>query len=369
MRDPRHDNDSHADREPLVQYEDLEQATGFTQISNAVLRCYPELSDGEKMTYAVLKSFAYVGPETFVGEETLARARDVTVSTISRHLNRLIEVGLVKVRRRGQGKTNIWIITRIPRDKLARYIDDWRPKLSVRKRADRDSSSASDNPPQDSQTQTLQDSQVKESQNPQVKTSQDSQLEEEQYEEDVEGPQGRSSRPGNGSLSTGRKTPMTAQSAEKIEADSVLRDIVENSEALQRDFSTAVDSVENLAAVAADCFDVPDQEAAIAGYLQRFDKNIVKQALATVVIRMERGDSIRKPVAYFYTVVRAAQAEHDAARADRERDDTERRVIARNWARSLLREWPPDQVRAILADTYHSDDFVDGIMAEIAGDD
>jgi DNA-binding MarR family transcriptional regulator len=369
MRDPRHDNDSHADREPLVQYEDLEQATGFTQISNAVLRCYPELSDGEKMTYAVLKSFAYVGPETFVGEETLARARDVTVSTISRHLNRLIEVGLVKVRRRGQGKTNIWIITRIPRDKLVQYIDDWRPKLSVKKRDDESGLSASNDLPQDSQTQILQDSQIKELQNPQVKTSQDSQAEEEQSEEDVEGPQGRSSRPENGSLSTGRDNSMTTLSAKGSEADSVLQGIVENSETLQGDFSTAVDSVDNLAAVAADCFDAPDQEAAIAGYLQQFDKDIVKQALATVAIRMERGDRIRKPVAYFYTVVRVAQAEHDAAQADRERDDTERRVIARNWARSLLREWPPDQVRAILADTYHSDNFVDGIMAEIAGDD
>ena len=84
MPDGRRDrhNQDRRDREPLVQYEDLEQATGFTQISNAVLRCYPELSDGEKMTYAVLKSFAYVGPETFVGEQTLARARDVTVSIL-----------------------------------------------------------------------------------------------------------------------------------------------------------------------------------------------------------------------------------------------------------------------------------------------
>jgi len=197
MRDPRHDNQADHDREPLVQYEDLEQATGFTQINNAVLRCYPELSDGEKMTYAVLKSFAYVGPETFVGEHTLARARDVTVSTISRHLTRLIEVGLVKVRRRGQGKTNIWIITRIPRKKLEQYIEDWRPKLSVWKREKDPPLSGSQNP----QTQTSQDSQIKELQNPQVKTSQDSQAEEEQSEEDEEEPQGRSSRPRNGSSS------------------------------------------------------------------------------------------------------------------------------------------------------------------------
>ena len=150
-------------REPLVQYEDLEQATGFTQISNAVLRCYPELSDGEKMTYAVLKSFAYVTPETFVGEETLARARGVTVSTVSRHLTRLVEVGLVKVRRRGQGKTNIWLIARIPRAKLEQYIGQWRPNLRLAR-----------NP----QTKTSQDSQIKDAQDTKAKTAQDVQAEE-----------------------------------------------------------------------------------------------------------------------------------------------------------------------------------------------
>jgi len=361
MRDPRHDNQSPRDREPLVQYEDLEQATGFTQISNAVLRSYPELSDGEKMTYAVLKSFAYVGPETFVGEETLARARGVTVSTISRHLSKLIEVGLVRVRRRGQGKTNIWIITRIPRNKLEQYIEDWRPNLKVWKRQK--------DPPQDSQMQTSQDSQIKGLQNPQVKNPQDSQSEEEESEEDEDEPQGRGNRPGNGSPSRLRNNSTTATSAPDSEAYRVLRDIVENSNAIHMDFSTVVESVENLASAAAICFGVPDEEQSIAGYLRQYDKDIVTQALATVLARIDRGEPIRKPVAYFYTVVRVAQAEHDAAHSETDRDDTERRVIARNWARSLMREWPPDQVRAILIDTYHSDEFVDEIMAAITGDE
>ncbi|MFO8081439.1 MAG: hypothetical protein R6V07_14215 [Armatimonadota bacterium] len=361
MRDPRHDNQADHDREPLVQYEDLEQATGFTQINNAVLRCYPELSDGEKMTYAVLKSFAYVGPETFVGEETLARARDVTVSTISRHLTRLIEVGLVKVRRRGQGKTNIWIITRIPREKLEQYIEDWRPKLTVWKREKDPPSSGSQNP----QTQTSQDSQIKELQNPQVKIPQDSQAEEEQSEEDEDEPQGRRNRPENGSSSRSKDPSMTATSAEENEAYKVLRHIVENSQAVSVEFSTVVESVDKLAAVAADYLGVPDEERSIAGYLRQYDKDIVTSALATVASRIENGDPIRKPVAYFYTVVRVAQAEHDAEEGAQQRDEKERRVIAVNWARSLLREWPSEQVRAILIDTYHAEAFVDEIMDDI----
>ncbi|MGI5818492.1 MAG: ArsR/SmtB family transcription factor [Armatimonadota bacterium] len=357
MRDPRYDNHSQPDREPLVQYEDLEQATGFTQISNAVLRCYPELSDGEKMTYAVLKSFAYVGPETFVGEETLARARDVTVSTISRHIQRLVEVGLVKVRRRGQGKTNIWIITRIPRNKLEEYIEQWRPNLTVHRRKK--------DPPQNAQTRTSQDSQIKTSQNPQVKNAQDPQAEEEQPEEDEQEPQGRSNRPGNGSSSRRKDISTTTTSADGNEADSLLAGIVENLRGSQAQFSTAVESVENLASLAAEYFRVPDQERSITGYLRQYDKDIVKSSLATVAARLEQGEPIRKPVAYFYTVVRVAQAEHDAAAGQTQRDDSERRIIARNWARSLMREWPLDQVRAILTDTYHSEQFVQEILEEI----
>ena len=34
-----------------------------------------------------------------------------------------------------------------------------------------------------------------------------------------------------------------------------------------------------------------------------------------------------------------------------------------------MREWPPEQVRAILTDTYHSDQFVDDIIAEITDAD
>jgi len=357
MRHPDRDHHSAADREPLVQYEDLEQATGFTQISNAVLRCYPELSDGEKMTYAVLKSFAYVGPETFVGEETLARARDVTISTISRHLNRLIEVGLVRVRRRGQGKTNIWIITRIPRDKLEEYIHQWRPKLRV--------SNRQKDPPQKAQSQTSQKAQVKGMQNPQVKRSQDAQAEEEQPQEDEEEPQGRSSRPANDSPSTLRGSAHTTSQPGEIDADSVLSGIVENCEAVHRGFSTAVETVENLALLAAEYFAVPDEAPNITGYLRQYDYEIVKTALATVVTRLHEGHTIRKPVAYFYTVVRVMQAEHDASESEQERDESERQVIARNWARSLQREWPPDQVRAILLDTYHSEEFVDAIIDEI----
>lgn len=347
--DPQLPDNKKPDDEPLVQYEDLEQATGFTQISNAVLRCYPELSDGEKMTYAVLKSFAYVGPETFVGEETLARARDITVSTVSRHLSRLIEVGLVRVRRRGQGKTNIWIINRIPREKLERYIDDWRPKLKRRQQLN-----------QDSQTKTSQNPQTKTSQNSQTKASRNPQAEEQESEEHSNKNTNRSSR--SDSTSTGNELADTAGLSETKRPYVLLPGIVENFIGDKTAFSTVVESVDSLAELAADYFEVPEQVGSITSYLEQYDADVVADALETVARRLAHGEPIEKPVAYFYTVVKVMQAEKDARIEEQSHGDRERLMIARNWARSLSREWPLDQVRAILADTYRSPAFVDRVM-------
>jgi len=341
------------DREPLVQYEDLEQATGFTQISNAVLRCYPELSDGEKMTYAVLKSFAYVSPETFVGEETLARARDVTVSTISRHLTRLVEVGLVKVRRRGQGKTNIWLIARIPRAKLEHYIREWRPNLRLGR-----------NP----QTKATQNSQIKNGQDAQAKTAQDVQAEEEGVVERKQDNRRRSSRRNNASSSTGADSSADPSTQTSDEAESSSKRIVENSRVRGDEFSTTGGSLGISAQRIAERFGVPDEEKSIAGFIAKYDEQVVVQAFRTVGARLDHGDAIDNPIAYFYTVVKVMQAER-AERASAQGADDHRRVaIARNWARTLLREWPLRQVRAILADTYRSPEFVDKVMADLETD-
>lgn len=129
-----------------------------------------------------------------------------------------------------------------------------------------------------------------------------------------------------------------------------------------------VESVENLADLAADYFDVPDERRSIRGFLTQYDAQVVAEALDTVAARLEADEPINKPVAYFYTVVKVLQAEADARAVDSEIDEQERRTIALNWARSLVREWPVDQVRAILADTYHSPTFADEVLDELLGD-
>ena len=343
--DPRApDQREEVDREPRVQYEDLEQATGFTQVSNAVLRCYPELSDGEKMTYIVLKSFAYVGPETFVGEETLARARGSTVSTISRHLGKLIAVGLVKVRRRGQGKTNIWIIARIPRQKLEQYMTQWRPDVDLTQKA-----------------------QAKTAQNPQIKSSQSAQAEEQESEEPSLKKTRRRSRAQPGSSSSSADAPLTARSTTSRGPLTRGARAVENSGDVENMGSASVENSAELAALVADAFGARNQQRSIATFLEGYDLTTVQAAFESVLHRLDRGEAINNPIAYFYTVVKMMQADQNAAATEAQQSESERRAVALSWARSLMREWPEEQVQAILIDTYRDKGFVCGIMQSAAG--
>jgi len=143
---------------------------------------------------------------------------------------------------------------------------------------------------------------------------------------------------------------------------------VENLRGMGDGFSTIVDNMGTFVATVARQFGVPDEEKSIAGFTAKYDAAIVLKAFETVVARLERGDTIDNPIAYFYTVVKVMQAEQDERESGHGDDDRKRLVIARNWARTLLREWPPHQVRAILADTYRSPEFVDEVMADLGRD-
>jgi hypothetical protein len=131
------------------------------------------------------------------------------------------------------------------------------------------------------------------------------------------------------------------------------------------EFSTPSTEVENLAAVAAEAFGAGRQQRSIATFLAGYDPPVVRDALDSVLQRLERGDPIAKPVAYFYTVVKVMQADRDTADQARAQDQAEKRAIAVSWARSLLREWPLEQARAILIDTYGDPEFAEQILREI----
>ena len=138
-------------REPHVIIEDETLAQGFTQIPNGVLR-RSDLQPGAKLTYMVLLSYAWQKNHAYPGQESLARDMGVSERSVITYLKQLQESGLVTVRRRGLGMTNLYIINRIPRSEKSAdqevkkptplEVQDLRGKKTQKKKTQRDDSNS-----------------------------------------------------------------------------------------------------------------------------------------------------------------------------------------------------------------------------------
>jgi DNA-binding transcriptional ArsR family regulator len=73
------------------------------------------LSAGDKMTFAMLLSYAWQNDYCFPGQERLAQDLGLTDRSVRTHLKSLEKIGLLTVKRRGQGKTNIYELDLEPR--------------------------------------------------------------------------------------------------------------------------------------------------------------------------------------------------------------------------------------------------------------
>ncbi|MCX7310207.1 MAG: helix-turn-helix domain-containing protein [Alphaproteobacteria bacterium] len=87
---------------------------GFTQVPNFLLRSQ-KLSAGDKMTFAMLLSYAWQNDFCFPGQVRLAEDLGLHARNLRRHLKSLEANGLLSIRRRGQGKTNIYELDLKPR--------------------------------------------------------------------------------------------------------------------------------------------------------------------------------------------------------------------------------------------------------------
>jgi DNA-binding transcriptional ArsR family regulator len=84
-------------------------AGGFTQVPNILLRD-PTISSNAKVAYAELLSYAWHNNFVFPGQERMASDTGMSKSTVSRATSELEDSGWLEVRRRGQGKTNMYIL-------------------------------------------------------------------------------------------------------------------------------------------------------------------------------------------------------------------------------------------------------------------
>ncbi len=85
---------------------------GFTQVPNVILR-NRELSMGAKLAYAVLLSYAWQDKSCFPGQERMARDMGCIEKSVRTYLKELQEAGVLLVKRRGQGKTNLYTLPRL----------------------------------------------------------------------------------------------------------------------------------------------------------------------------------------------------------------------------------------------------------------
>jgi len=106
------------DQDPPTQQDDLgviiiEEASlreSFTQIPNTILK-RKDLSPGAKLTYVSLLSYAWQQGSCYPGQATLADDIGVGQRSVVRYMKELQDSGLLEVKRRGLGRTNLYTLT------------------------------------------------------------------------------------------------------------------------------------------------------------------------------------------------------------------------------------------------------------------
>jgi DNA-binding transcriptional ArsR family regulator len=73
-----------------------------------------KLSSGDKMAFAMLLSYAWQNDYCFPGQERLAEDLGLSDRSVRTHLKSLEINGLLAIRRRGQGRTNVYELTLKP---------------------------------------------------------------------------------------------------------------------------------------------------------------------------------------------------------------------------------------------------------------
>src|ERR1043166_8613174 len=82
---------------------------GFTQVPNFILKD-PTLSVGAKVTYAMFLSYAWNNDSCFPGQDKLAADMGMSRPRVTQLISELQDAGLISIKRRGLGKTNIYTI-------------------------------------------------------------------------------------------------------------------------------------------------------------------------------------------------------------------------------------------------------------------
>ena len=93
----------------ILQGFDPVSAGGFTQVPNILLKD-TKLSAHSKIVYASLLSYAWNNSFCYPGQERMATDIGTSQPTIARAIKELEQNGWLEIKRRGQGKTNVYVL-------------------------------------------------------------------------------------------------------------------------------------------------------------------------------------------------------------------------------------------------------------------
>ena len=110
----RHIGDILRQHNIILKNADAATAKGFTMVPNFILKS-AKLSAGDKMTFAMLLSYAWQNDYCFPGQTRLAKDLGLSDRSVRTHLKSLELNGLLAIKRRGQGKTNVYELNLKPR--------------------------------------------------------------------------------------------------------------------------------------------------------------------------------------------------------------------------------------------------------------
>jgi DNA-binding MarR family transcriptional regulator len=114
LRPTRHIGDILKERNIVLKGADAATAKGFTQVPNFILRSN-QLSAGDKLAFALLLSYAWSNDFCFPGQKRLGEDMGLHETNVRKHLKSLATNGLLTIKRRGQGKTNIYELNLKPK--------------------------------------------------------------------------------------------------------------------------------------------------------------------------------------------------------------------------------------------------------------
>lgn len=97
------------DRSLIVRGADIATQRGWTGVPNFILES-KELSLGAKLTYAMLLKYAREDDECFPGQDRLGDDIGTSRQSVNTYIKELRDASLVTIRRRGQGRSNIYIV-------------------------------------------------------------------------------------------------------------------------------------------------------------------------------------------------------------------------------------------------------------------